>query len=244
MGFVLIVQFILILNSHLFLVDFYYCECFISKIMKHICCSLGLLALSASAQGFGLLQNDHETFIGGSYGFAADGEDSTSGLQGDFLWSFETGAKYKHAKGVTSTLSLEFLGTFYEDVASFTENGYAYSTGLQAQNTGVFVNYRVGYDVNRFLSIYAGGGIGAVFSQVEAAVAYQSQTNSLDSGNVSGEETYTTFGYQAVAGVEVKPVSSFAIFAQYRYLSGSEIDDLSIKAIDDSFVDVGARFYF
>lgn len=187
------------------------------------------LGLSALAQAQ-YQERTTQYFLGGSYGIANEGSDSTDGYQGDGLFSLEMGAKFRNDAYTSGVLSVELLGSSYSDSAS----GYA----IDADSTGVLVNGKFMYTPNPYVSFYIGGGIGVLNADVGLVTPTQIV-----------EARESVFAYQGFVGVEFKPTPTFALYIQYRYLSGEDFDGIDPNVdirtvIDDSYLDLGARFYF
>lgn len=190
-------------------------------------------------------------FIGGSYGFASDTPEQALNVSDslfvpslfgitpaneidaigfDNMASFELGFISKLRNNVSFILSAEFLWGGAENSLSNASVDIDYD----ADNYAFLINGKLAYDINPYASIYLGGGIGTLRSELTINDSYF--------GNVYAEEDI--FIWQGAAGIEVKPVEQLGIFVQYRYLSGADFEQLNFTAISDSFVDVGARFYF
>lgn len=183
------------------------------SLTSAVCLSLSF----ASAQGSG------QFFIGGSYGLASEGDESTEGLQGDNLFSFELGQKYSTSSNLSHILSLEILGSTYED------------DFVSASSIGFLVNYKAEFEFNSYFSAYIGGGLGSAIGTLEVTDYY----------GYTDDASESVLAYQAMFGIEVKPTEKFGIYVQYRYISGTDFEDVEdFTAIEDNYVDLGARFYF
>ncbi|MDC0088105.1 porin family protein [Akkermansiaceae bacterium] len=182
---------------------------------------LSTLALAGTASA------ESRFFIGGSYGLASDGEISLDdAFNVDELISFEFGVKHQIQDRLSFSLSTEIIfgetderfGREFVDVDSF----------------GFMANVKLAYEVLPNLTIYGGAGIGFIDSEL----------TSIEPGVRATRDSETVFAYQFIAGLEYQVTGNVALFSQFRYLSGEDFDFVSFTAIDDSFVDFGARFYF
>jgi len=122
--------------------------------------------------------------------------------------------------------------------------------GYKSSNIGVLLNVKIAHDFTEYFSAYVGGGIGLIRNEYTHMV----QSSGIAPREPDAHSHHNTFAWQVTAGVEFSPIEQFAFFAQYRYLSGGEIDVINgndslnftsnPSVIEDSFVEVGARFYF
>ena len=174
-------------------------------------------------------------FIGAGYGFASDGaasinDTSIDAINVDELISIEFGYKQSfNALTVSYSAELIFGEGSDSGIDSFGDN-----VSYESQNVGFLANIKFGYDFSQYFSAYIGGGIGSLRNEFDY----------FDSSLGSSYFEESLFIYQATAGVEFKPVEQLAIYVEYNYLSGEDFDNEDFTAIEDSFVDVGARFYF
>jgi len=153
-------------------------------------------------------------------------------LNVDDLIAIELGFK-KMYQSLTLSFSAEIMfgegETFYSDVAG--------ALAYDSNNIGAFANIKAEYEVSDQFSIYAGAGIGGMSTDLELAA-----TDFIDIFGVEGNEG--VLAYQFMIGAEFKPVDQLGIYVQYRYMSGQDLENFDFTVIEDSFVDVGARFYF
>lgn len=178
----------------------------------------------------GTASADTEFFFGGSYGLASDGDISSDAFNVDELISFEFGIKNPIQDRLSYTLSAELI--FGEMDASFSDDtGFG---SIDSDTFGFMANARLSYELAPNFTIYGGAGIGFLDSEVTIR----------ESGFRPLRDSETVFAYQFIAGLEYRVTYNVALFSQFRYLSGSDFDNTSFTAIDDSFVDFGARFYF
>jgi len=201
-------------------------------------------------------------FIGGSYGFASSSPEDAIDVEENFftpvfndvfgenfiiqnkidavnveyLASLEFGVVSEFSNNLEFIFSGEIL---FSDASDTLIDGSGISS-YEITNFGFLVNARVAYNFSPYLKVYAGGGIGFLSSDLDINSDIVDRISGF--GNFSGQESI--FVWQATAGLELKPVEHIGLFVQYRYLGGEDYDDLNFTAIDDSFVDVGARFYF
>ena len=201
----------------------------------------GILTLASQAQYLaqpvnqpyygGLGNGFGNFFIGASYGFA-DNSDSIDAFQGDDLFSLEFGSKYNLQNGLQAIFSAEVFGTGEDFIF---ENSDSTFSDIEATSIAVMVNAKLSYQVHPAFSFYAGGGLGVTTSIIEE----------FDRFGSLGRDSESVLGYQFFAGVEVNPFGNqVGFFAQYRYVNGDEFDASDLTAINDSFFDLGARFYF
>jgi len=201
-------------------------------------------------------QSKTKFFISGGYGFASEGAASGEdiyddfinpifGEPEDFLYSpgnnvdainidnlvfVEFGLK-KSWEYFNLVFSAEFLFSRSE-IDELDRNGF--NIEYESKNFGGTVNIKGEFQPSRYVSFYAGAGIGALDHTIDYRDDY--------GATFSGEETVLI--WQATAGIELKPIEQVGIFVQYRYLAGEDFEGLDITTIKDSFVDVGTRFYF
>jgi len=194
-----------------------------------------LLTSTAFAQFERYAPNNNGFFIGVGYGFASDGVyegGDFDALNVDDLIAIELGFKKKY-QSLTLSFSAEIMfgegETFYSDVAG--------ALAYDSNNIGAFANIKAEYEVSDQFSIYAGAGIGGMSTDLELAA-----TDFIDIFGVEGNEG--VLAYQFMIGAEFKPVDQLGIYVQYRYMSGQDLENFDFTVIEDSFVDVGARFYF
>lgn len=195
-------------------------------------------------------------FIGASYGIASEGEvdliDFTGddSLQGDGLFSLEFGNKVTYASGWNTILSLELLGSSSEAIAGVVTSPTTFDIYEQESTSiGVLLNGKVGYSLSDAFSVYLGAGIGVLTANIDFKNGEVVDFSDLAAPETIGyyadsDGSETVFAYQIQIGAEYKITPNVALFAQYRYLSGSDFDNVNFTAIDDSFVDLGARYYF
>ncbi len=171
-------------------------------------------------------------FIGGSVGHAEHGDDVSDSLHGDTLFTFELGAKYDFNSALYGVLSFEFIGSGDSFTGVDSEGDLA---DVDATSLGVFFNAKVGVKFNRYVSGYVGVGVGVNSAYIEADFA----------DGFSRDNTESVFGYQFMAGVELKPFGDqFGLYLQYRNLNGEDVSGTNFTPFNDDFYEVGARFYF
>ncbi len=179
--------------------------------------------------------NHKDFFIGVGYGFASDGAyegGDFDALNVDELIAIELGYK-KTYQSLTLSFSAEVMFGEGETLYSNAVGAFEYDSN----NVGVFANIKAEYEISDQLSIYAGAGIGGMSTDLELAA-----TDFVDIYGIEGNEG--VLAYQFMVGAEFKPIDQLGIYVQYRYMSGQDLENFDFTVIEDSFVDVGARFYF
>lgn len=171
-----------------------------------------------------------------NYGYGSnspDSPDDTTGLQGDHLFGFETGVKFKQ-EGITDLmgiLSFEFFGT-----KNTLETGVAEAPEVDATVFGFMGNAKIGIKAGP-VEIFAGAGIGFGVVNLDA-----DEEEIFNGGN---------FVYQFTVGAEFYFTEKLSVFGQVRYIAGSDAEsddslielDEGVTALEGVFIDIGVRWY-
>ncbi|MDP0491783.1 MAG: outer membrane beta-barrel protein [Verrucomicrobiota bacterium JB023] len=191
--------------------------------------------------------SDLDWLLGGSVGFLLDAEEEHYSLQ--FGKEFAANGPWTHSAYLEvgySDLENDGNELDLEDAFNFSPgDSFTGDANIEATFIPVTLNYKVDYHFTPKFSVYATGGLGAAFIDVDGE--FEDSFSSIDD---DGNDTDVSFFAQAGAGVNYEISEAFEMFAGARYMF---IDDYSVTVDsgtvdvdenDDVLLEVGGRFRF
>ena len=163
---------------------------------------LGTCVLGAGAAQAEILDNSYVSILGGAT--FAPGL-NVNGVRRDMDPGYNIGARYGHYLDDWGLPNVSAEADFL-----FSQSDYSHTNNARLQSSSYMGNLIYHLPTQSALSLYGGGGVGAVNTNIDNGV-----------GNHGGS---TVLGWQLIGGVEYRASEQASLFAEYRYQNAHDVN--------------------